>query len=97
VITEYNRSYVVLVENAEDEGGELGGVPVREKLLVDLYEALQTYNSHNFNIGTLCAIVVVTNNLLGEQPVRTVLQKPFVPAITRNALLNQTITFKPKC
>jgi hypothetical protein len=43
VITEYNVAYVVLVENAEDEGGELGGIPVREKLLVDLYEALQTY------------------------------------------------------
>jgi hypothetical protein len=81
VITEYNRSYVVLVENAEDEGGELGGIPVREKLLVDLYEALQQTNKY-FNIGTLCAIVVVTNNLLGEQPVRTVLQKPFVPATT---------------
>lgn len=40
VLCEYVGTYVVLVEHAEDQRGELAGIALREKLLVDFDETL---------------------------------------------------------
>lgn len=71
-------SYVILVEDAEHQRGELGRIALREELLVNADETLCIYRDNN---QMLIKVNLVRHKkyLFSQKAVGTILEESFVP------------------
>ena len=70
--------YVILIEDAEHQRGELGRVALREELLVNPDETLYDTRRDNQIKSYECDSIKVIY-LFGQETIGTVLEKSFVP------------------
>ena len=71
-------SHIIFIKDSKDEGRKLGRVTVGKKLLVNLYESLQSIKSQ-FVVNVRHFVRHCQTNLFREKTVGTVLEESLVP------------------